>query len=92
MKAPQAVRKNHLNDGGGATHGLAATHHTTRLPDPEDVSGDGPPETDLTLKRVHNNDGGGATDGFAATHHVTRIHDAENLPVDIMETGGKGSY
>lgn len=81
------LRNNHENDGTGGTHGLGAQHHITRLPDPEDISGDGPPETDESLMRVHENRGGGATHGMAATHHTTRIHDAEDVPTEIMETG-----
>lgn len=34
--------KNHHNRGSGATHGLAATHHTTRIADAPDL------ETEIT--------------------------------------------
>jgi hypothetical protein len=30
----------HENDGDGGSHGLGAQHELTRLPDPEDISGD----------------------------------------------------
>ena len=84
-----SIRSNHENDGTGGTHGLGAQHHITRLPDPEDISGDGPPPTHEPLKRVTRNSGGGSTDGLGATHHRTRIHDAEPVETDIMQTRDK---
>ncbi len=85
MKAPEGTRKNHLNKGGGGADGLGAQHHLTRLPNPEDISGDGNPGTHEPLKRVTKNQGGGGSHGMAATHHTTRIHDAHEVPADIMD-------
>lgn len=78
------LRANHENDGGAPTHGLGATHHLTRIADPEDISGDGNPGTHEPLKKVHENRGGAPVHGMAAQHHTTRIHDADDVPPEIM--------
>ena len=83
MKAPQGIRKNHLNQGPHRS--MAAQHEKTRLPDPEDISGDGPASAPQGLLGNHRNAGGGATDGFAATHNTTRLNDAHILPINIMD-------
>lgn len=82
MKAPTGARKNHLNRGTGRTDGLAATHHTTRLEDPEDITGEGNPGTDETLFGVHQNKGRGGTHGMAATHDQSEKPDPPVLPVE----------
>lgn len=87
LAGAKKLRVNHENDGGAPTHGLAATHHTTRIADPEDISGDGPVTTHEPTAKNHENRGGAPTHGMAATHHTTRIHDAEAVPPEIMETG-----
>lgn len=84
LAAAGKLHSNHENDGSGGSHGLGAQHHLTRLPDPEDITGDGNPGTHEPLKRVVSNSGGGPTHGMAATHHTTRIHDAEDVEPEIM--------
>jgi hypothetical protein len=85
MKAPEGTRKNHMNEGPHRS--LAAQHERTRLPDPENISGDGRVETHEPLKRLHENRGGSRTDGLAARHHTTRLPDAEDLHTEIMDVG-----
>lgn len=83
MKAPQGIRKNHLNQGPHRS--MAAQHEKTTLPDPEDISGDGGPDAPDGLLKNHRNAGGGGTHGMGATHNLTRIHDAHELPTDFMD-------
>lgn len=86
LEEADGLKTNHENSGSGGVHGLGAQHELTRIPDPEDISGDGPrAEHHEPLMRVHSNRGGGRTDGLAATHHTTRIHDAADVEPEIMD-------
>lgn len=85
MSKAETLKGNHENDGGAPTHGLAATHHTTRIADPENISGDGAPPVHEPLMKVHENRGGAPVHGMAAQHHTTRIHDAADVPPEIMD-------
>lgn len=84
LAGAKGLKTNHENDGGAPVHGLAATHHTTRIADPEDITGDGPPAVHEPLMKVHANKGGAPVHGMAAQHDTTRIHDAADVPPEII--------